>query len=130
MPIRYKVVKRKTRMSAVINGNSIYAIQYLKGSKVFARPETLGIMTFKSRYDAVNWKDGIEYHEYNNHWDGDDVHLKVIAVETIGRGKVPKSISSSVRSDRLKSFYKNPHYRINTNPVDRTVCYPGVRVLE
>jgi len=120
--IRYKVVKR-SRCSTVIHGNSKYALKYEKGTDVFARPETVGIMTFKTLSAAWEWASSISF------WLGDGA--KVLRVQPFGKGHVPISIPSP---SRLFEFYKNPErFRRNhltqTTP-DGTLCYPGVRVLE
>lgn len=122
MPIRYKVVKRKTRTSALVNGNSTYALKYLSGTKVFARPETLGIMTFENKRYAEGWSRRMDCCYIKS--------LMVIKVETIGRGKIPQLICDNFSASALKRFYKKYDDFRTLYPPDGTTCYPGVRVLE
>ena len=126
MPIRYKVVKKKSRKSAVINGNSHYALQYLEGTTVFALEDTLGIMTFTSKRSAEIFA----YH-FENPWIESE-RMSVIMVETIGKGSCPPLISRKVKSEGLDVFYNFPDgYDYNAQtPPDNTMCYPGVKVLE
>jgi hypothetical protein len=132
MPIRYKVVKRKTRGSAIINGRSHFARKYLPGTTVFAEEGTLGIMVFKTRYSAVVFAD----HFNNNAWyNYHPPKLIIIKVETIGRGKVIHWVSSKTKTDELESYYKDmkdihPNSLLSNLAPDDTIAYPGVRVLE
>jgi hypothetical protein len=126
MPQRYKVVKRKTRMSAVINGHSIYALKYLPDTKVIAKEGTLGVMTFKTRNAAEDWAYSMNYHQYSPY---DSDALIVIMVETIGKGKIPEAICNKIDTSSLKQFYKYA-YGNGYSPPNNTVCYPGVLVLE
>jgi hypothetical protein len=54
MKVRYKVVKRN-RYSAIVNGNSRYALKYSPGTIVEALPNTAGIFVFKNKTYAENW---------------------------------------------------------------------------
>ncbi len=128
MPIRYKVVKRRSRCSAVINGNSKYALRYLPGSIVTARKETLGVMTFKNKIAAVNWMDIINYNQYQT-WES-QLNLIVIRVETIGRGKAPRWIANDVTAEDLDNFYSPESEYQSMLAIDNTLCYPAVKVLE
>jgi hypothetical protein len=133
MPIRYKVVKKRTRVSAIINGRSRYALKYLAMTKVFARPETLGIMVFKTRCEAEEWAYQIEYQYYNTLYADE---LIVLKVDTIGKGKTPKDISMAYSTPELCRFYEyqendSQYFDVTfTSPPLDTICYPGVLVLE
>lgn len=125
MPIRYKVVKKKSRISAVVNGNSIYALKYIKDTEVFAKPETLGVMTFTTRTAAEDFAWSFE-----GIWS-DTVKMIVIRVQSIGKGSAPHYISREVRSYGLECFYSGEEYFWSeSSPPDNTMCYPGVKVLE
>ena len=126
MTIRYKVVKKRSRCSAVVDGNSPYGLKYLPGTKVTAKEGTFGIMTFVEKYQANSFA-------YHLGWS--NIHERekciVITVETIGRGKYPKIISSMTETINLDSFYKDDNYwKRETVPPDGTMCYPAVKVLE
>lgn len=135
---RYKVVK-KNRVSCVINGNSPYSLKYLPGTEVYARPETLGIMTFETKESAYKWKCKMFAPS----------GLKVIEVIPMGRGKFPQWIApprslkkfydaaerhGSVRNfalseERRLSYYTfTPTFRFASAP-DKTLCYPAVYVV-
>lgn len=131
MPLRWKVVKRKTRNSAVINGNSKYALKYLPGEVVTALSDTVGVMTFTTRRAAEEWAQSIEYHNYSMNTDYEE-NLIVIEVEGIGQGFLPMYISRGAASNDLKKFY-GPDYASDAShmsPLDKTMCYRQVRVLE
>lgn len=128
MPIRYKVVKRKTRCSAIINGNSRYARRYLPGIITVAEEGTLGIMTFRIKTAAEEWA-----HHFNNQsWTyNDQPKLMVIKVEGIGRGYVPITVATDFTTDALDDFYSSDYdsgYPFSSP--DDTICYKAVRVLE
>ncbi|MCK5611683.1 hypothetical protein KAR91_57965 [Candidatus Pacearchaeota archaeon] len=126
MPIRYKVVKKRSRCSAVVNGNSPYGLKYLPGTTVTAKEETLGIMTFVEKYQAKSFAQHLGWSDYGRE------KCMVITVETIGRGKYPKIISSGIQTEHLDSFYfqTDSYWKRETIPPDGTMCYPAVKVLE
>ena len=130
--IRFKVVKRRTRMSAIINGNSSYARRYIAGQEVYAPEGTLGIFVFKNKTDAWQWADcWIRYK--NGHW-WYEKDLIVIPVLPIGRGKEILYASLHVDSDRLADFYRTPDSErpnlMFAEVPDKTMAFPGVYVLE
>ena len=120
MPIRYKVVKKKTRMSCMVNGNSKYALQYLPETIVTAKEGTLGIMTFTSKYRAELFMT-IGFNGYD---------FECIKVEAIGRGTCPHEIANHTDTDSLEYFYDNPGTTWVGKPPLDTMCYPAVKVLE
>ena len=131
MPIRYKVVKTRTRMSAMINGRSRYALQYLKDTIVTALPETLGIMTFKTYRNADEWAWAMERNNYDMWASLYGYNLSIIKVEGIGRGKSPGLIASGVSTETIRQFYEDADdYCESFTPPYNTICYPQVRVLE
>jgi len=121
--VRYKVVKRRTRNSAVINGNSRYSIKYEKGADVFAREETLGVFVFTNRRAAESWAWYIDR-------DHEDDEIIILRVLPIGKGKTPQRISPSIDTDVLNLFYNDEDYHYMNVPHDYTLCYPGVHVLD
>jgi len=122
--IRFKVVKKRTRMSAVIDGRSGFGIKYLRGTKVFANPKTLGIMTFKTYDYAYDWI---------NSWYSYSKELMIIQVRPLCRGFIPDQICSSMETRLLYYFYARNKYPLYSGylvaPPDGTICYKGVEVL-
>ncbi len=122
---RFKVVKRKTRCSAIINGRSKYGLKYLPETYVYAPEGTLGIFTFKTEHQAQEW-----VCVWNEHpapaWDYKD--LIVIPVIPLSRGRAVNFCSTQLDSEGLDEFYKNPKYNYAETP-DNTFAYPGVYVL-
>jgi hypothetical protein len=53
--VRYKVVRKKGRGSAIVHGNSKYCLTYNPGAVVKALPNTLGIFVFKHKTYAQDW---------------------------------------------------------------------------
>ncbi len=119
---RWKVVKSNTRYSCMVHGSSPYAIRYEAGKEVYALPETLGIMCFKSQRLAEMWMCSHYSIDYNN---------ILIEVIPMGRGRIPSGIASPFK---LKLYYEDrPQYiRGNHNiltPPKGTICYPAVYVV-
>ena len=128
--VRYKVVKRRTRMSSIINGNSLYARRYIKGQEVYATPGTLGIFVFTDKTTAREWADCWVRQRDGYTWKERD--LIVIPVLPIGRGSNIVHASSEIDSDSLKSFYDaNDEWdKIYAEVPDNTMAFPGVYVLD
>jgi len=116
--IKYKVVKANSRYSCMVHGSSLYGLKYDIDTEVHARPETLGVMCFRTYTDA--------YRLIHQHYYYRD-HCIVIKVIPMGRGKIPHVLGSP---QRLKDFYSgvewNPRRLI---PPDGTICYPAVYVI-
>ena len=128
MPIRYKVVKKKTRASAVINGKSHYARKYLPHTTVFAEEGTIGILTFKTKYSAQMFADQFNYKSW---YDCYHDNLIVLKVETIGRGKAINWVSAQIKTHDLEVYYKKEClYQVTSHAPHNTIAYPGVKVLE
>jgi len=128
MPIRYKVVKRNSRTSAVINGNSPYVLRYIPGTTITARKETLGIMVFATKFRAQEFAGNLNL----SYWRD---RFSVIKVEAIGRGKYPSEICKSWNTAQLRSFYSDDLidsdlFFNSTHPPEGTMCYSSVMVLE
>lgn len=123
---RFKVVKRKTRKSAIVNGNSEFALTYLPGIVVTAKPETMGIMTFTRYFEARKW---VTYLHKSNYVQFTRDALMIIKVLTIGHGYEPEHISYSSSAGSLREYYngKNMHPAI---PPYGTICYSSVKVLD
>lgn len=119
--IRYKVIKQRSRYSCSINGNSPFAIKYVKGKEIYALPYTLGIMTFETLSNAQAWLASSYYYIET---------LKIIKVIPIGRGRRVQEI---VSPSRLKEFYGNDPSLIDEfnkySAPHGTICYPGVYVM-
>ena len=124
MKVKYKVVKRKSRMSAMVNGNSKYARKYLDGHSVYAHDNTLGIMVFETLTAAdefVNMWNNWRYH--------DSKDLIILRVFPIGRGKRLAWIAADVDTEAIENFYGD-NDRGMAEPPDRTIAYPGVHVID
>jgi len=130
---RYKVIKRRTRTSAIIHGNSKYGLKYLPGQETYAPEDTLGIFVFKTKTAAWNWAD--IWNGESWYGNGPSKDLIVVEVIPIGRGKTIVFASSHVLSDELDYFYsEDPEERdlygsLGEVP-DNTMAYPGVLVCE
>lgn len=127
MKVKYKVVKRKTRMSAMVNGNSKYAVRYIDGYNVYAPRNTLGIMVFETLTAADDFTWMWNYGTYGR----PSKDLIILRVLPIGRGKKVRWIATDVDTDSIDSFYKYTGYDRDmlAEPPDRTMAYPGVTVL-
>ena len=136
---KFKVVKRRSNRSCMINGHSNFSILYEKETAVYADPDTLGIMVFKTKQQAEKWMN-----THNSY--GSDLIIK--RVIPIGRGKAPKYISADVGPDDIRAYYElssiiesnlisnfNEYKIIGTEvlvvkPIPGTICYPGVYVVD
>ena len=116
--VKFKVVRisgRGRRYSVFAEGD--YELQYLKGSIVRAREETLGVAVFKTRKQAKSFQDRY-------------MLLEIIRVRPIGRGKTVKYICTDPTEFQLGRFYRtNSSVRISPIPLG-TMFYPAVEVLE
>lgn len=116
--VRYKVVKKRTRYSCSLNGNSSYALQYEKKTEVHARPETIGVMCFKTYIDAEDFVQG--------HWWWRE-NCKIIAVIPMGKGHYEETVGPP---RRLKEYYIGALTCYELTPPDGTICYPAVYVVD
>ena len=125
---KYKVVKRKTRMSAMINGNSKYARRYLDGEKVYAHENSLGILLFETLEAADEWAS--YWNEMGESQGEPQVDLIILKVIPIGRGKRIEWVSSRIDTEALDYFYSNKETTsmVQQSP-RRTMAYPGVEVI-
>ena len=122
---RFKVVKRRSRCSAIIHGSSKYGLKYLKGDNVWAPAGTLGIFTFKTDGSAWDWAD-----VWNHSWMSDETKdLTVIEVIPLGRGKHIIHASPDIDTFGLDYFYREEDAGLSEVP-DNTYAYPGVYVCE
>ena len=130
MKFKYKVIKRKSRMSAIINGNSKYAREYIKGDCVYAHGESMGIMVFNTLSAAESfadsWNNGSPFDESKD--------LIIVRVRPIGRGHTVIWISDDISSKGIDKFYKFCSQGDNETPFaeapNNTMAYPGVEVLD
>lgn len=119
MKDKYKVVKRRSRMSAMINGNSKYALQYKDGHTVYADENTMGVLvfnTFKAAGDFVNG------------WSSEK-DLIILRVKPLGRGKSITWVAEDVTTTAMDRFYADKYEFVGDAP-DNTMAYPGVYVIE
>ncbi len=126
--VRYKVVK-KSRYSAIVNGNSKYALRYLPGLEIHALPNTLGIFLFKHKYQADNWCDVLNYKTFSYYPYGDN--CTVIEVLPLERGRAVNCIPAVwTDTDALDTYYENEKdfSRFGYTP-DGTYTHMSVRVL-
>lgn len=121
--IRYKVVKRKTRYSAIINGNSKYALKYEKGAIVEALPGTLGIMLFKNETDAILWCNQLNYELW------EDKQYRVVRVIPLCNGKKRHFICHDISTEGLDEYYSDSSGSAGHAP-DGTFCHMKVKVLD
>ena len=123
--IRYKVVKKRNRTSAMLHGNSKYALKYLDGWKVYADAKTVGVIVFETAASAKEWvwvwnTCGF-YH--------DDKDLIILKVLPLGRGKRIIWLAPDIDTETIDRFYKgDDDLRLGEAP-DHTIAYPGVEVL-
>jgi len=124
MKPKFKVIKRKSRRSAMVHGNSPYAKRYIEGERVWADENTLGILVFKDRCSAEVWVEG---------WR-DAKDLIVVAVKPLGRGKTVKLVANDITTEALDMFYRSyedlDSFGVSSQPPVNTMAYPGVLVLE
>ena len=128
MKTRYKVVKRN-RYSAIVNGNSKYALRYLPNTIVEALPYTMGIMVFKYKAYAEEWCNFLNSNRLR-YWDSKDPYM-VIEVEPLVRGTQRTFIHAGTDSKRLDNYYRgiaDGDYRLQEAP-DNTYTHMKVKVL-
>jgi len=125
----------------MIHGHSNFSINYEKDTTVYADPDTLGIMVFKTKRQAKDWM------KHKNEYGYDLIIKRVVP---IGRGKVPKHISADVHSDDMRAYYElvnsiepklfsrtyrkyeleDGHEVTVIKPIPGTICYPAVYVVD
>ena len=114
--IRWKVLNEYKR-SCYARGE--FSLIYEKGTIVNAKAGTLGIMVFKTKTEAKLFKKGRGFRTFH-----------IIKVNSIGRGKVPSSISHHILETSIRSFYKASSVENSSDPPKGTICYKSVEVLE
>jgi len=128
---KYKVVKEKSRVSAMIDSKSPFALKYMPSENVYAEEGTLGIFVFKTRAAAEEWAEAWRNDEHI--FDTHRLNLIVLRVLPIGRGCSPKTIASEVTSKDLKYFYSDndtDSYYLTTQSMPGVMTYPAVFVVE
>ena len=127
MKHKYKVVKKRSRTSAMINGNSLYSLVYKDRTDVWARKDTLGIFVFETLHMAEDWTQyWNQIAPYNEIKD-----LTILKVLPLARGKRANWIAKGITTAILKEFYKGDnhlHY-VGESP-ERTMTYPGIHVIK
>jgi len=126
MKIKYKVVKRRTRKSAMINGNSKYALEYKDGWTVYADAKTVGVIVFETAAAAIDWA---------WIWNTDRISggplkdLIVLKVLPVGRGKRINWLANGIETDTLDDFYRDMENVAWAEAPNRSMAYPGVQVI-
>jgi len=119
---KWKVIKYKSRNSAVINGRSRYSRKYIKGKKVYASKGTLGIMVFTTKKAAEEFANNF------NKWL--TPKLIVIRVKPIGIEKNIHHISRNMTTFDLDNFYSSNKHTEVVIPPNNTMGYSGVLVVD
>lgn len=130
---KYKVIKRKTRKSAIINGNSKYARKYIKDESTYALGGTLGIMVFSTRRDAkvfISHVAGFYDEDCEVYYNGNP--FMIVRVLPIGRGQTVKTIAHDMSTNDLDLFYRENmlYFAPTSHPPHDTMAYPGVFVID
>lgn len=136
---KFKVVD-KNEGSCIVHSNSSFYRRYLKDTDVMAPIDSVGIMVFHTRERAENFKYMHSYH-HDSPFRNRVKQWKIKRVLPIGRGKTPRFISKSARTEDiillmimlqeisdLKSWY-DCWSNFNT-PIEGTICYPGVHIID
>ena len=109
MPIRYKVIRSRTRTSAIV-GTKYYGkfcLTYKKGTIVTAPKDSIGIITSQTRRKAERWiTKGGQFHV--------DVPLTIIKVRGIGK------------AIRIKDFHGKCHLE-HILDISKIISTLGVR---
>jgi len=129
---KFKIVDKHSG-SCIVHPNSKFYRKYFKDEYVYAEPDTLGVMLFKTRAQAQQF---IDYHQNALHGEFliRSRSWKIKRVIPIGRGKTPEHVSFATSSYGIKDFNKKVQlYGIQeymAEPVEGTICYPGVLVVD
>ena len=128
--IRWKVVTQ-TRKSCYVD-NAQYSLLYPKGIIVTALENTLGIMTFKRKKDADDFTKSFKrWLNISHNSTFIERTYEIIRVWGIGRGKVPKRVSTWTTALGLAEFYMYSDNPIaGCAPPSGTICYKQVKVLD
>ena len=116
--IRWKVTNL-SRASVIVHNVSNYSRFYYKGTIVKAKSGTLGLMTFKTKLDALDFAKEIF------HLRG----FKILKVQSIGRGRVPDRIALKSSEESLNFFYSEGPLIDSWLPPEGTICYDKIKVL-
>lgn len=133
---KFKVID-KNEGSCIVHPNSSFYRRYPKDTNVIASIDSLGIMVFHTRKIAElfivrqsNYVRDSRFRKKAQQW-------KIKRVLPIGKGKTPKLIAPSGKTEDIKMFMKlqkdrNPHecWFNFTNSIKGTICYPGVYVID
>ena len=117
--IRWKVTNLSRESLIVLYCR--YKRIYNEGMTIRAESNSLGLMTFKRKKDAIKFAKRISF--------GRKVYYKILKIQSIGRGFVPKKISMSVSIESLNYFYSDDLSRQSCPPPDGTICYKSIKVL-
>lgn len=129
LPHKWKAVC-KDRSSTNVVGK--YCLFYHKGMTVTALPGTLGIMVFDRKRDAISFAASLQLL---------GSATTILRVLPVGRGKVPRKVSSLLTDNRLDDYYiyqrlsyferRRARLYIQTIcPPQGTRCYPAVKVQD
>lgn len=125
---RYKITKSYIGQRTSMYAQGIYCKKYKEGSVVNAVPGTLGIMTFNTYSNALQFVRGRPAGS----------RFQIVKVRPIGKGKRIKFVSAGQHEERIRRFYKNQQLiedeRLipeGASPAPKgTICYQSVEVLE
>lgn len=114
--IKWKVVSR-SKKSMFARGKYSIDYDYAPGMVVSAPPDTIGIMVFGRKTDALHFAGTVlfPYH--------------IVKVKPIGRGKKPEKVSWTIDEKGLDAFYQATDDSVGTCPPKGTICYPAVEVV-
>lgn len=122
MAIKWKVVFEKSRKSMYARGT--FALTYNKDTIVEAIKGSLGIMVFKTRWQAERFAE-TQYLDDNPMRES----FMVVRVRTFSRGVVPKKISCRIDAYNIALFYNYPYDGYSVDPPMGTICYDKVEVI-
>lgn len=129
--VLFKVVKRKTRYSAIIPGYSPFAIKYKKGKEVHAIPGTMGIMAFENYEEAYNFATRYLY----SYLDSNFKIVRIKPTSKITRKKVVCNLNTGLsETEKLNEYYyktpKNLKARYHADAINGTVTCQSAIVLD
>jgi len=125
--IRWKIIGQEDRQSASIKTEE-FTLRYPVGAVVTAAPDTLGIMVYTRKRDAVKFMQKLKGSMFL--WCRRK--LKIVRVQGIGRGTKPLRISQCLDRTSLRIFYWKAAASWSSPgaPPQGTICYKQVKVLD
>lgn len=132
---KFKVVD-KNDGSCVVHPRSPFYTRYIKETNVLAPRDSLGVMVFHTKEAAEDFMD-MHNQEYCDLYHRAK-HWKIKRVLPIGRGKTPQVISGNGLTREIKRLINLIKRKTDLEqlwfefrlPVENTICYPGVYVVD